>query len=326
MRHPFRTLSLATGLVFSSIAAQAADRTLVSARSGADVAGCGTPAAPCRSFQFAHDNTPAGGEIRAIDPGDYFPVRITKAISIVGASAGAAGVLAIPPGAEGITVSAGATDKVFLKNLLISDARQGAASGIHVKSAGSIVIANCVLRDVANFGLFLGPNVPLTFTIVDTRLEAATLRVEPTSNLAATGDISNVTIDVDRIANGIEIMSSTGPTTVSISDTRVSGASQAGIFIQAVFAPAIVSARNVVASNNGRDASPGGGFVVYRSIGFASAVLRLAHSVSTGGAYGVVADAALVESYGDNNLRGNVNGAVGLLGSPAGQFVTVANR
>src|SRR5579883_2230197 len=60
---------------------------------GADAAGCGAPAAPCRTFQYVHDNIVApGGEIDVLDPAGYGAITISKALSIVNDGVGAAGV------------------------------------------------------------------------------------------------------------------------------------------------------------------------------------------------------------------------------------------
>src|SRR6516162_4145543 len=62
--------------------AQAQSRVFVSA-TGSDGNPC-TFAAPCRSFQHAHDVTSANGEIDVIDPAGYGPLTISKSISIQG--------------------------------------------------------------------------------------------------------------------------------------------------------------------------------------------------------------------------------------------------
>src|ERR1700704_5652432 len=62
---------------------------------GVDNASCGAVTAPCRTFQQAHDNVAAGGEVGVLTPGDYGGVNgltITKAVSITNDGAGEAGV------------------------------------------------------------------------------------------------------------------------------------------------------------------------------------------------------------------------------------------
>src|SRR3982751_3588239 len=59
--------------------AHAIPRTFVSASGGG--AAC-TRAAPCATFQLAHDATDINGEINCVDAGDFGPVHITKSITI----------------------------------------------------------------------------------------------------------------------------------------------------------------------------------------------------------------------------------------------------
>jgi len=72
--------------------------------------------APCRTFVGAVSKTKAGGEIDVLDPGGYGPVTITKSITIDGK--GMASILA--SGTNGITVNAGSTDVIILRNLSIN--------------------------------------------------------------------------------------------------------------------------------------------------------------------------------------------------------------
>jgi hypothetical protein len=51
---------------------------------GTDSGDCSSPAMPCRTFQFAVNQTSPGGEVKALDPADYRPVTINKSISITG--------------------------------------------------------------------------------------------------------------------------------------------------------------------------------------------------------------------------------------------------
>jgi hypothetical protein len=70
-----------------------------------------TRTAPCRTFQVAHDNTLANGEITVLDAGSYGAVTISKSISIINDGVGEAGAL-VSGGGVGIRVTAAATDAV----------------------------------------------------------------------------------------------------------------------------------------------------------------------------------------------------------------------
>src|SRR6202041_1250808 len=71
---------------------------------------------PFLTFAAALAQTPAGGEIDVIDPGDFGPVTIAKAITIFGNAAGGASVAgtAPSPGTSGIVVNAGSSDVINL--------------------------------------------------------------------------------------------------------------------------------------------------------------------------------------------------------------------
>jgi hypothetical protein len=89
-------------------------RTWVSASAGNDSNPC-SRTAPCLTFAGALAKTTAGGEIDALDSGDYGPVTITKAITLDGGNVAYIGAA----GSNGITISAGPNDVVIIRNLRI---------------------------------------------------------------------------------------------------------------------------------------------------------------------------------------------------------------
>ena len=120
---------------------------------GVDQAGCGTIASPCRTLQYAHNATVAGGEIDVKDPAGYGSVTITKAISIINDGVGTAGVLATA-GNNAITINAGAGDSVTLRGLTIEGSGVG-NNGIELKAGAGVTIANCVVQGFAGDGAYL---------------------------------------------------------------------------------------------------------------------------------------------------------------------------
>src|SRR5580704_1447284 len=118
-------LGLFVAAGFNVAPAQAqATRTWVSGV-GDDANPC-SRTAPCKTFPGAISKTAAGGEINCLDPGGFGAVTITKAISII-CESGEAGVLV--SGTNGIVISAGVNDVVFLKGLDIEGIGTG-LSGI----------------------------------------------------------------------------------------------------------------------------------------------------------------------------------------------------
>src|ERR1051326_3899698 len=119
--------------------AWAQSRVFVAAQ-GSDTNLC-TFAAPCRTFQHAHDVVAANGEIDVLDPAGYGPITINKGISIQGH--GFSGITATSGNA--ITINAGGADVVNLIGLIIEGAGLG-SNGIVLNVGGSINIVDCMVR------------------------------------------------------------------------------------------------------------------------------------------------------------------------------------
>src|SRR5262249_47290824 len=102
-----------------------------------------TFAAPCRTFQKAHDTVAAGGEIDVLDPAGYGSVTVNKSISIQGH--GYAGITATS-GADAITINAAPSAKVNLRGLLLDGVGIG-NDGIHFVSGGSLNIQRSLIRN-----------------------------------------------------------------------------------------------------------------------------------------------------------------------------------
>jgi hypothetical protein len=134
------TLSLGTS------AAQAQTRVFVAAQ-GSDSNPCSF-AQPCRTFQHAHDTVAAGGEIDVLDPAGYGAVTINKSISIQGH--GYSGITVTSGTA--ITIGASTSDSITLNGLIIDGAGTG-TFGVIGNSFKSLVIENCVVRNLQSTGL-----------------------------------------------------------------------------------------------------------------------------------------------------------------------------
>jgi hypothetical protein len=136
---------------FAAPAFAASPVTYVSA-TGTDAGSCATAAAACRTFAYAIGQTSAGGDMKAIDAGDFGPFTINKAISVTGvpgASAGQSGPFDV------ITVTAAVTDTVNISGLIIQGLNNTGFIGVKVNSAGSVTIKNCHLRNLKGNGVFI---------------------------------------------------------------------------------------------------------------------------------------------------------------------------
>src|SRR4029450_1625619 len=100
----------------STVAAGTTQRTFV-AHDGVDNPACSL-AAPCRGFTAALAATSANGDVIVLDSAGYGTVTIAKAVSII-APAGIYAGISVSSG-NGVTVNAGASDKVVLRGLTIN--------------------------------------------------------------------------------------------------------------------------------------------------------------------------------------------------------------
>lgn len=143
----------------SAAPAQAqATRTWVSGV-GDDVNPC-SRTAPCKTFAGAISKTAAKGEINVLDPGGFGGVTITKSITIRSDHI-EAGVLV--SGANGIVISAAATDTVVLYGLDIEGLTTG-LDGVKVLSGGTVQITKCTIHQ------FTGNGVNVTSSTAGTRV------------------------------------------------------------------------------------------------------------------------------------------------------------
>ena len=276
--------ALALTLVAATPAHALSNRAWVSGH-GTDAAGCGAPTSPCRSFQYVHDNIiAAGGEIDVLDPAGYGTITITKALSIVNDGVGTAGVQQPTTEGNAITINAGASDTVVLRGLEI-EGLGVAQIGVWLQQAGSLSIANCVVRHFTGRGMYINPQSGVTNVLIenstasDNSGEGIILRTDGSATMNSV--VRRTT--VAHNGNGGIVVLNTG-----------SGASNATVV-------------DSIAFNNLAESLAGGFEAVLNG-----ATLRLQRSVAAHNNYGVVVQSGgIVESFGDNDLRGNVSGPVG---------------
>jgi hypothetical protein len=190
---------------------------------GTDAGNCSSPANPCRTFQFAINQTVAGGEVKALDPADYSPVTITKSISITGVEG--AGI--DTNGGIGININAGPST-VSIANLLIQNVSGSGTDGIALfPNSTNLKITHCTVRGFATGISLIGPAT--SFLIADTvvtnngdGISAETLSGGTLDHVVAYGNsrgvaaVKSVITAVDTIANnngtGFELLNLPGNT------------------------------------------------------------------------------------------------------------------
>ncbi len=131
------TASLATGSGGSQ------PRAWVSVN-GADAPSCGTGSAPCRTFQYAHDNiVQPGGTIYVQGPGNYGQLVIAHAISIINDGVGTTTIFAAS--GDAIDIQAGVGDAILIKGLILDGVGTG-SNGINLTRAGGLTVTNTTIR------------------------------------------------------------------------------------------------------------------------------------------------------------------------------------
>ena len=99
---------------------------------------------PCRTLAAAYSVTQKGGEIIALDPGEYGPITITGPVSIFGNIDALIGVVSK---GTGVTINAGATDRVIIRNFIVSGAGATDTKGIELKS-GQLTLLHSTLKQL----------------------------------------------------------------------------------------------------------------------------------------------------------------------------------
>jgi hypothetical protein len=297
-------VGLALGVVLPAVSAQAQNaRSFVSGH-GLDSNAC-TLAAPCRTFQHAHDMTNASGEIDVLDRAGYGPVTINKAISIV--NDGSIASVLVPSGGVGITINAMATDAISLRGLTIEGAGVG-TTGIRFNSGKYLAVENCVIRHLNGNGIEFFPSAASSFS--------------------ASGSLV-----ADNVFDGILVTPfGTSDIKVIFDHVRTNNNGNAGILVSASGTTGALNATasDSVAFNNGGPgfsavstaSNPKVNFHVFRSVstsngtgvaGDANGLLVVSESLVSLNTNGYSATASgFVVSYGDNDLWYN-NSNIGVL-------------
>ncbi len=284
-------------------AAQAQNpRTWISG-TGVDQSGCGPIANPCRTLQYAHSVTNAGGEIDVKDSAGYGAVTITKSIAIVG-DGSLAGVLATS-GNAAITINAGPSDTVVLRGLTIEGANAG-TNGIVFNSGKALDIASCTIQNFVG-SVLTGNGIlvqPLSGTV------SVSIADTTSSHNAATGFFF------------VPQSSSTASTTIQATRFNTSQNGSTGFAANTALATSGTTKITVVSgvsANNGSDGyffNKAGTVVIDLSTasgntatGFAaqsSTFMTIGRSMAANnGTAGLYSSGAAVYSFGDNRLVGN---------------------
>jgi hypothetical protein len=228
-----RILPLLVGAAFALLASQAPAhaqaRSWVSG-TGSDANAC-TRALPCKTFAGALAKTAAGGEIFALDGGEFDGLTITKAITIDGGSQNAS---VHSTSLSAILVSANAGDVVILRNLHVrgdGTLNGNGANGIVLEAGALLSIESCTISGTANSGIDVGlvnnGGGGATLNVINTTItDAGTgIFLSPAGGASLFGEADHVTIQ--RAHNqGIQ---SSGSVVFTVTNSSVLNAQGNGI-------------------------------------------------------------------------------------------------
>jgi len=283
-----------------------ATRTWVSG--GGDDANVCSRSLPCRTFAGAAPKTAAGGEIDALDPANFNPVGITKALTIDGSGGQVGGVTSTSGPA--IQINAGANDRVILRNLRINGISQVATTtstnGIAFNSGLSLKVENCYIFGFNSYGINFQPSIRAVLTVTDTQVEGSgtfggtfgggIIVATP----ATTGGINRATlrnVTVSTSVSGITAGQNTKMQldNVTVGEGGVGGGGDYGLIATGPAAEMNVDYSTISGNQFGGIHALSGG------------TIRVANStISDNNTNGILIDAGgAVQSYGNNRVASN---------------------
>jgi len=250
---------------------------------GSDANAC-SRTSPCKTITHALTAVNAGGQVSIVGSGTYDNFTVTKAVT-VNAEPGVVATLDVPANGNGVTISAGATDRVVIRGLNVNG--HGSGLGITVNSAGEVSVENCVSRNFFHALNFV-PSAAASLTVKGGIYEATDTSIFVCC--AAGGTAANTVIDRVTIKDGGYAGINVDGTLVTVTNSSLSGPSSgasAGVF--AIHGKAVIE--NDVISN-----------YTY-GVDVTSTAYLSANTIS-GNSYGVIA-AGSTFTRGDNTIEGN---------------------
>lgn len=299
---PIGIVAAAFFLFLHAQAARAGIESWVSG-TGTDTGTC-PRTAPCRTFAYAHGQTTAQGAINVLTSGNFGPLTITKAISIVADGVEAVINTALPsnPNPAAIAINVGATAIVSLRGLTI-DMRGTSNEAISFLSGKALHLQNSVIRKTLLGIRFVPASGTSELHIADSAFEEATngVFIRTTGSVAITAAFDRVRVE-NGAQNGIILNSDGLAITATLRNSVVAGNGATGVTAGATGSGAVdlaIERTALVNNNDGIDA-------------FSGATIRLGHSTLTGNVAAIGANP--VFSYGTNRIDGNgTDGALTLI-------------
>jgi hypothetical protein len=211
MRHlELRLPALAlAALAMSQVALATGNNRSWVSTAGADNNACNL-AFPCKTLQAALNATNGGGEVDVLNPGEYGPVNITRSVTIDG---GNLAYIQGPAGAGTVSVAAGASDVVVIRNLsIISAYPTPSTCGICWSGGSALYVENVsifgVTRGIMAIGSANASGDSLTVSNVAIRhVSSAGVAIQPPSGTSMNAVLDRVAIDAVTAGAGISLFS-----------------------------------------------------------------------------------------------------------------------
>jgi hypothetical protein len=253
--------------------------------SGSDTNSCAVNS-PCRSFAAAFAQTNSGGEIIALDSGGYGTLTINKSVKVVAAPGVYAGIT-VPGGGNGIYVAAGASDKITIRGVIINSLTSSTA--IYLYSGGSVFIEN-VTTDTAGGNGIVQASVG-SLSVADSLIRNCYNGV--VSNPLTPGTMTTI--------NGVTVVNNSNGAFAAFNGARmtvrdsVAFEGHTGFSASAFTHPTEINVENCAAFNQ---------YVAGASTAD-HGTARISNSVITDNARGLWVAAGAIETFGNNEIRGN---------------------
>lgn len=280
---------------FASLAQAQATRTWVSGV-GDDANPC-SRTAPCKTFAGAISKTANCGEISVLDPGGFGAITITKSITIDGTGT-LAGILASLT--TGVIVNATSTDVVTIRGVSIDGACNG-IRGMNILQAKTVNVEDCVIFRFANEGILVNETSDLNLNIRNSVIRDNAGDGLNVTTSSGTVKASLVNSSFTGNLNGVHARQSSR---IVASNCNLSNNSSNGAFSDATAAFATIRIWNSNLSLNGasgvRAGNVGGG-----ASGAELGQNQINHNTGAGI---LVGTGGIIETFGNNSIRGNTGG------------------
>ena len=280
MHAPFilKLVALAACATAVSSAAHAVDNTRYISITGNDANAC-TLAAPCRFLPRGISITPAGGELRILDSGDYGNSGIVR---------------------NSLTIS-GNGNTIFLRNPITIDnadavvtlrsftlnGQSTIANGISIVAAASVHIENCVVHNFSQDGIIVTADGASVFVISSVSRDNGSGGFVLNSGASLTIDNSHFD---NNAGNGVFMLGSGGLATIRRSTASANGFNGFQAFAGVMTLDSSLAVGNILRGLN---------------IVSAAAIGRISNSTFTDNGTGI-RNTGTVETRQNNTVRGNI--------------------